>query len=136
MEGRKFIVRKDLLYPELSYDINNVLFDVFRQLGFGHPEKYYQKAVATGLQTKGIKFIEQFYVPLKFNGQIVGKYFLDFLIEDVVILELKKDYLFNYTTINQSKQYLYALNLQLALIAYFTKQGVVTKRVINLPPVS
>ncbi|MBI4946838.1 MAG: hypothetical protein HY840_10625 [Bacteroidetes bacterium] len=38
-------VRKsDLLYPELSYAIVGCAYDVYNELGFGHHEKYYQRA--------------------------------------------------------------------------------------------
>ena len=89
--GTKYIVRrKELLYPDLSYQINGALFEVFRQIGGGHDEKYYQKAVAIALKKAGLKFHEQAHVPLLFDGQHVGKYYLDFLVEEKIILELKK----------------------------------------------
>jgi len=53
-----------LLYPELSTKINGALIDVFKQIGGGHLEKYYQKAVALALQKKGLSFTEQKYVPV------------------------------------------------------------------------
>jgi GxxExxY protein len=74
------IKRNDLLFPELSFEIVGALFDVYKQLGGGHNEKYYQKAVAIGLEDRNIQFEEQRYVPLTFNEQLVGKYFLDFIL--------------------------------------------------------
>ena len=124
--------RNDLLFPELSYTINGVLFDVFKQIGGGHQEKYYQKAVAIGLKEKQIKFEEQVYVPLKFNGEIVGKYFLDFLIEGSIILELKRGKFIPAKVIDQTKQYLDTLHLELGLIECFTTDGVFTKRIIHI----
>lgn len=132
MEMKYNLRRKDLLYPELSFKINGVLFDVFKQLGGGHHEKYFQKAVKIGLKNIGLNFVEQFYVPLKFNNEIIGKYFLDFLIEDKIILELKRGKYVPAQVIQQTKQYLSALNLELGLIACFTHREVVIKRIINL----
>lgn len=128
-----FLKRKDLLFPELSFKINGILFDVSNQLGGGHKEKYYQKAISMALTKANLKFIEQKYVPLTYNNEIIGKYFLDFLIEDKLILELKQGKFANAFIIKQTNQYLAALNLQLALIACFTNNGVVIKRIINLP---
>lgn len=128
----KVLRRDDLLFPELCYNINGVLFEVFRQLGGGHQERYYQRAVSAGLKARGIKFVEQKYVPLKFNGEVVGRYYLDFLIEDVVVLELKRGKFLDARVIDQVKQYLFSLDLQLALIACFTHNGVFTKRIINI----
>lgn len=124
--------RDDLVYPELSYKINGVLFEVFKELGGGHQERYYQKAVAGGLREKQIKFQEQYHVPLTYHGAPVGKYFLDFLIEDKIILELKRGKFVPANLIHQTKQYLSALKLKLALIACFTNSGVVIKRILNL----
>lgn len=130
--GKQYVVRrKDLLLPELSFKINGVLFDIQHQLGGGHHEKYFQKAVAVGLEDKNLKFKEQVYVPLIYKDEIVGKYFLDFLIEDKIILELKRGQFIPANIIKQTKQYLIALNLQLAIIACFTYSGVIIKRIIN-----
>lgn len=126
------IKRADFLFPDLTYAINGVLFDVFKELGGGHQEKYYQKAVAIGLTNKGLKFKEQHCVPLSYAGQKVGKYFLDFLIEDTVVLELKRGLFIPANIIRQTKQYLIATNLKLALIACFTHSGVIIKRILNI----
>lgn len=131
--GKQYSVqRNDLLYPDLSFAINGALFEVFRQLGGGHQEKYYQKAVALALKKKQLSFTEQYYVPIKFDRHIVGKYFLDFFIEESIILELKRGKFVPHKIIDQTKQYLQSLNKQLALIACFTEQGVFTKRIINI----
>ena len=86
--GKQYTIkRKDLLYPELSFKINGVLFEMSKQLGGGHQEKYYQKAIKIGLIKAELKSQEQVYVPLKFDNQVVGKYFLDFLVEDKIVIE-------------------------------------------------
>ena len=111
MEGQHQVRRADLLYPDLSYKINGILFDVYKQLGGGHKESYYQKAIAVALKERGIKFVEQYYVPLKFNDQVVGKYYLDFLIEDKIVLELKRGKYLVAKVIDQTSQYLKTLVL-------------------------
>jgi GxxExxY protein len=79
----------NLIEKELSYKIVGVLFYVYNNLGGGYQEKYYQRAIAKQLKNEGIKFKEQIYVPLSFKEESIGKYFLDFLIEDKVVLEIK-----------------------------------------------
>jgi len=132
MEGAYSIRRNDLLYPELSFQINGALFEVFKQVGGGHLEKYYQKAVAQSLKSKNISFVEQYYVPVKFQNEIIVKYYLDFLIENKIVLELKRGRYTSLGVINQTKQYLKALNLQLAIIGCFATDAVITKRILNL----
>ena len=75
-----------MVYPDLSYKVVGILFDVYNELGFGFSESHYQKAISLALIEKNIKFKEQVYNPVYFKEQIVGKYFLDFLIEDKIIL--------------------------------------------------
>jgi GxxExxY protein len=53
----------DLVYPELSFKIVGCAFEVYNELGFGHPERYYQKALALALKNKNIPFKEQAYFP-------------------------------------------------------------------------
>jgi len=38
--------RKDLIYPELCYQIMGILFEIWTEMDFGHKEKFYQKAIA------------------------------------------------------------------------------------------
>ncbi len=85
---------KELLYPELSYQITGILFSVHnRFLEEGYQEKHVQRAVAIALTDNRIKFREQIMVPLLFKGKRVGCYFINFAIEDKIVLELKLAYL-------------------------------------------
>jgi GxxExxY protein len=123
--------RKDLLYPELSFTLNGIFFDIFKQLGGGHLEKYYQKAVKIGLEKAKLTFQEQLHTPLLYQGEKVGTYFLDFLVEGKIVIELKRGQFVPAHNIIQAKQYLSALDLQLALIVCFPHKGVYIKRIVN-----
>lgn len=59
MYDRGNLKRNDLLYPELSYRINGVLFEVFKKIGPGHLERHYQKAIEMELERKDIIFKKQ-----------------------------------------------------------------------------
>jgi len=50
--------RKDLIYPELSYEIVGCAFEVWNELGPGHLEKTYQQAMAVMMRKKNLKFSE------------------------------------------------------------------------------
>lgn len=126
------IRKEDLLYPDLSYQINGALFSVFRQLGPGLLEQHYQKATAFELEERGIQHVQQFYVPLHYKDKFLGKRYVDFLIEGIIVVELKKGQFIPVQTIRQAHDYLQLLNLKLALIACFTNRGVHIKRVVNI----
>ena len=125
------VTRPDLIQPELSYKIVGALFSVYNALGPGHHEKYYQRAMASAFRGASINFKEQFSIPLKFNGAGIGRYQLDFLVEEKVVLELKKGDKFSKRNIDQVLQYLKSSGLQLAILANFSSDKVSFKRIVN-----
>lgn len=127
----KTLQRKDLIYPELSYKIVGCLFEVFNNLGSNHREKYYQKALAYELSRKKIKYVQELPIDLKYKGRILGKNYLDFLIESKVILELKVGKHFTKQGFDQVHDYLKLNNINLGIIANFTTEGVKIHRIIN-----
>ncbi|MBI4946219.1 MAG: GxxExxY protein [Bacteroidetes bacterium] len=123
--------KKDLLYPELSYQIVGCSFEVFKALGYGHPEKIYQKAMAVLFKERGIAHKEQVYIPFKFHDKIIDKKFLDFIVDEKVVVELKKNFHFSKAHIDQVVKYLRESNCKLAILINFGKEGVTFKRIIN-----
>ncbi|MFI5163619.1 MAG: GxxExxY protein [Bacteroidia bacterium] len=123
--------KKDLLYPELSYQIVGCAFEVFKALGYGHLEKNYQKAMAVLFQERSIEHKEQVYIPFKFRDKIIDKKFLDFIVEEKIVVELKKDFHFSKAHIDQVVKYLKDSNCKLAILINFGKEGVTFKRIIN-----
>lgn len=128
------MVRKiELVYPELSYKVVGVTFQVCNELGPGHKEKHFQRALAIAFRLAKIRFREQVPVVLAFQGETIGRYYIDFVIEDKLVLEIKQGEYFASSNIKQALDYLKALNLQLAILANFTDKGVKVKRIVNLP---
>ncbi len=121
-----------IVYPELSYLIVGVMFDVYKELGGDLQEKHYQRALSSEFKNRKIKFSEQVKVPLIYKEQKIGYYALDFLIEDKIAIEIKKDNNFSPRNIRQLYSYLKSLNLKLGILANFTKQGLKFKRVLNI----
>lgn len=123
--------RQDLAYPELSYDIIGANFRIFNKIGWGHRELYYQRALARELELLGLSFKRETVILLRYENKIIGRYVPDFIVEDKVILELKVVSKLGYTHIHQVLPYLKETNLKLAILIYFTKDGVKYRRVIN-----
>lgn len=121
-----------VIFPELSYKIVGILFDVWNTIGYGHKESFYQKAISKNLRDSDIPFREQEKTKVEYKGEEVGIYFLDFLIDNKIVLEIKKREYFSKKDIDQLYGYLKATKLKLGIIAHFTKTGVKFKRVLNL----
>ena len=124
--------RDDLIYPELSYKVVGILYNVYNEVGYGHKEKFYQNALSIAFEQAKINFKEQVYAPLKFRGSNIGRYYFDFLIENKIVLEIKKDPIFRSKNIEQIYSYLIVNNLKLGILANFSKDRVVTKRIVNI----
>jgi len=124
----------ELIYEDLSRKVIGILFNVYNTLGYGHPEKTYQKALAAAFRQANINFKEQLYSPVYFNGELVGKNYFDFEVEDKMVVEIKKGNHFSKIHIDQVYQYLISKKLKLGLLAYFAPTRVHWKRVVNLHP--
>ncbi|MBI4931776.1 MAG: GxxExxY protein [Bacteroidetes bacterium] len=129
----KRVKREDLIEPELSYRIVGVLFRVYNELGPGLHEKYYQRACTAGFEEQTINFKQQAPIPMKFLEKEIGKYFADFIVDEKVIVELKAGNQINRKHAKQVIAYLKSTGLQLGILAYFGKDGVFFKRIINIP---
>lgn len=123
-----------LVYSDISYKLIGLAFEVFNELGFGYKEKYYQKAYEKLLIRDKTKYKKEVYAIIKFQETDLARIYLDFLIENKVILELKAKDRFLRSNIKQVHSYLKANNLKLGLIINFTKFGIKHKRVLNLYP--
>jgi GxxExxY protein len=115
----------------LSYKIVGILYDVYNELGSGHREYVYERAIASEFRKSGIKFAEQVPANLTYKGEIIGQYRFDFLVEGKIVLELKQGDRFSRKNFEQVTGYLQLKNLPLGILANFTSSGVVTKRVLN-----
>ncbi len=123
--------KDDLIYPELSYELVGIAFKVYNQLGYGYQEKYYQRAYACELDKNKKSYSREVAVKIKYGDTFIGKYFLDFIVADKIIVELKIADDFKYKYIRQVLEYLNETNTKLAILIYFTKNGVKYRRIIN-----
>ncbi|HLD27486.1 MAG TPA: GxxExxY protein [Patescibacteria group bacterium] len=125
-------MKSDLIYPNLSYKIVGVLFEVYNDLGHGYQEKYYQRAIAEAFKDNNINFKQQVYIPVRFKNTGIGSIFLDFLIEGKIILEIKRGNYFSKRNIDQIYAYLRVAKLKLGILANFTSTDIKFKRILNL----
>ena len=124
--------KSELIYPELSYSIIGALFAVDNKIGYRHKEAVYQKALANEFAKRNIVYAEQEYSPINYDGKNIGKYFFDFLVDGKIVVELKTREYFLRKDIQQIYSYLKNENLQLGILAHFTRSGIRHKRIVNI----
>jgi len=122
---------EEYLYQELTKKIINSCFKTYNQLGYGCPERVYQKSFEIELQNANIRYQRELYAKILYGGKIAGRFYLDFLIENKVALELKVRRNMYESDWIQLLNYLKATKLQLGILAVFTRDKVKIKRVIN-----
>ena len=79
----------ELLHKNLTDLIIKTFYDVYNELGYGFLEKVYQNAMVFELQSRGFNVKPQQQIKVYYKDKIVGDYFADILVNDLVILELK-----------------------------------------------
>jgi len=120
-----------IIHKQLSYKIIGICYEVYNDLGGGYQEKYYYKAINHLFKEHHIKFKEQVRAGINFKGYNLGRYFLDYLVEDKIILEIKATSHFTSRDIKQVLAYLQKTELDLGILVGFTKQGVIFKRILR-----
>ena len=118
------------IYQDLSYKIIGVIYDVHKELGNVHKEIIYHKAVAIELSERGIPFVEEKPIDIKYKGKKIGIYKPDFIIDDKVILEIKVTPAITKAMTEQVYFYVKGTKYKLVLLVNFGTRKVGIKRLI------
>ena len=123
---------EEIIYKELSFKLIGLAYEVYNCLGYGLKEKIYADAFEELLKKDNIKYEREHFYPIKLRGETIGKRYFDFLIKDLLILELKVGGDKYYDAYRQLRDYLKSSGLKLGIIIRFTKDCVKVKRIPNL----
>ena len=116
---------KDIVYPELSFEIVGACFDVHNELGRFAREKQYADLLENKIGERGFKYVRE--LRLGDSGNVV-----DFLLEDKVILELKAVPTLTRGYYRQIQNYLQWTRLELGLLVNFSDTYLQPKRVLRV----
>lgn len=121
-------------HEDLTYQIIGVGMAVHRQLGPGYKEIVYQRSLELALTENGISFDPQQKLPVYNNGNLLGYYIPDFIIENKVILEIKAFATVHQKYLGQVITYLNHTGLPIGLLMNFGERSLRTRRVFPSPP--
>ena len=107
------------------------LFDAYNEIGFGFREKHYHYIFEKKLNERGLRYKKEKYSFRGYKGAVVAKYFLDFVIEDKIAVEIKVADGFYKSHQAQLLSYLNSENLKLGILAIVTPLGLEYKRFVN-----
>ena len=128
MENRNFT---KLVYQELSYQINGILFAVHNERGRFCNEQQYADAVEGHLKKLSIPYEREKVLPPSFEAEREGRNRVDFLIAEKIILEIKAKRFLNRSDYYQVKRYTTALDKKLGVLVNFRARSIYPKRILN-----
>ena len=120
-----------LQHKELTDRIIKAFYKVYNTLGFGFLERVYQRAMEIELVKNGLSVVPQAHVEVFYEGQVVGSYFPDLLVEDRVILEFKALPSLVPANATQLLNYLKASKIEVGLLLNFGPKPEFLRRVFN-----
>ncbi len=115
----------------LSETVIGAAFRVSNTLGVGFLEKVYERALLVELAGRGLQAEAQVPLTVFYEGQVVGEYLPDILVERRLVLELKAVKALEKVHFAQLLNALRASNLKLGLLINFGKPRIEWHRVVN-----
>jgi GxxExxY protein len=104
---------------------------VHKTLGNGFQEVIYQRALEIEMRLAGIRFRREFEMPIYYREEQIGTRRVDFLVDDVVSVELKAITKLEDVHFAQAINYLEAYNLEIGLLINFGEISLNFKRLTN-----
>jgi GxxExxY protein len=104
---------------------------VHQTLGNGFQEVIYQRALEIEMRLAGILFHREYEMPIYYRESQIGTRRVDFLVEEVVSVELKAITKLEDVHFAQAINYLEAYNLEIGLLINFGEKSLNFKRLTN-----
>jgi GxxExxY protein len=123
-------VKEELLYKELTYQINGAAMEVHQVLGSGFLESVYQAALEVELSLRKIPFQRQVEMQVTYKDQNVGHFRLDLLVDQKVVVELKAQESLGEAEEGQILNYLRGTGMRVGLLLNFGASSLQHKRFI------
>ena len=126
-------MKNNVLFSEECFEIQGVIFDLFKEIGPGFAEPIYQECLEIEFLLKNIPFDSQVELRMLYKGKPLKQYFkVDFVCYDKIIIEIKA--VSELTDIHRSQliNYLKISKLKLGLLVNFCSYPKVTiERFLN-----
>ena len=111
----------ELLHKEITEQIIKSFYKVYNTLGYGFLEKVYENAMAIELRKMGFEVKCQYPINVFYDSEIVGEYYADIIVNDLIVIELKAANALLKEHENQLINYLKATEIELGLLLNFGK---------------
>jgi GxxExxY protein len=124
-------VNENFLHSETTEQIIQAYYHVYNTLGFGFIEKIYENSLAITLRKRGFEVLQQEPVSGYFEGEFVGEYKADLIVDRKVIIELKSVETFHSRHEVQLLNYLRATPIEVGLLMNFGDKPEFKRRIFS-----
>lgn len=125
------MINEKYKHSELTGQIIGCAMKVHRTLGNGFPEVIYQRCLEIEMAAQGLRFSRELEMAIYYEGITVGKRKVDFLVEDIILVELKAVSSLDDNNLAQALNYLEAFKLETGLLINFGSKRLEFRRVTN-----
>ena len=105
-----------------SINIEDMMKEIYSELGPGYSERVYHNAAEVYLREKRVPYESERHILVRFRGHVVGQLRADIIIDNTVILELKAIKTLTDGMDQQARKYLDLTGLRLAYLVNFPLQ--------------
>ena len=130
-ELNKPLVQEKYKFSKLTSKIIGCAMEVHNTLGNGFQEIIYQRALAKEMVLQGLSLVREYKMPIFYQAEQIGTRRVDFLVEEVVSVEIKALTKLEDVHLAQAINYLEAYNLEIGLLINFGAKSLEFKRLIN-----
>lgn len=123
---------KEYLHSDLTHKIIGCALQVHTFLGCGFQEAIYQRALAIEFAAAGLNFQRKLEIPIMYKNYVdpIGIRRVDFLVENIVLVELKALSMIEDLHVNQVLNYLRVYKIEVGLLLNFGEKSLNTKRFV------
>lgn len=125
------MIKEQYKYSDITEKIIGSAIEVHKILGNGFQEVIYQRALAKEFAIQGLSFNREFEMPVYYKGDHIGTRRADFLVQEVISVEIKAIILLEDVHLAQAINYLEAYNLEIGMLINFGAKSLQFKRLIN-----
>lgn len=120
-----------MIYQEITGEIIGCAMEVHRTLGHGFQEYVYQRALEIELNKKNIQNKREFDIKIFYKGEYIALRRVDFLVNDLITVEIKARTEIDDTHLAQAINYLEASSYPIGLLVNFGAKSLQFKRLFN-----
>ena len=118
-------------YSEILEKIIGCAYRVYNKMGFGFLESVYEKCLLLELGKSGLKAESQQPITVRYDGEVVGEFVADIIVENDIIVELKSVRQISKAHEAQLVNYLVATGKPVGLLLNFGEEKVEVKRKVK-----